>query len=598
MKIIISPDFNHRALQLLQKCKTLKWLHQIHSHFITSGLTNHTYPLSKLLVASSAIDVTYSVSVFNQISHPTIFLYNTFISSLLKTTDDHRRDVAFSLYRRILSTEGVEPNCYTFPSLIKSCFQHRWFECGKLLHCHLVKFIGVECDQFVLASLVNLYAKIGDLSSCRYIFEQISVPDLVTWNTVISAYACGRLASGCGDWDVGLSMDALYMFDEMQRRGVRPNEKTMVALISACAGVGALSQGVWAHAYLIKNDLEINVYVSTSLIDLYAKCGCLDLAYQMFVEMPNRDTLCYNAMIGGFAVHGCGRKALELFKRMSLDGLVPDDVTVMVVLSGCSHAGLVDEGYVIFESMDLVYGIEPKVEHYACLVDLLGRAGRLWEAEQCVNTMPMKPNAVVWRSLLGAARVHGSCEIGEVALENLIQLEPETSGNYVLLSNIYASMARVDDVKRVRKLMKDTAVDKMPGISLVDLNGVVHEFLMGDTTHPQSKEIYEKLEEMNHRLHEYGHKAKTKEVMFDIEQEDKESALSYHSERLAIAFAILSSDQPNSPPVRIIKNLRVCGDCHSSTELISKIYGREIIVRDRNRFHHFRDGACSCSGYW
>uniref|UniRef100_A0A7N0TEM1 Pentatricopeptide repeat-containing protein n=1 Tax=Kalanchoe fedtschenkoi TaxID=63787 RepID=A0A7N0TEM1_KALFE len=340
------------------------------------------------------------------------------------------------------------------------------------------------CDQFVLASLVNLYAKYGDMSTCRYIFNQISDPDLVTWNTVLTAYAGTPLAAGCGDWDVGFSMDALYTFHEMQRGQIRPDEKTMVAVISACANVGALRQGAWAHSYMLKNDLEMNVHVGTSLIDMYVKCGCLDAAYQMFVKMPKRDTLCFNAMIGGFAVHGYGQRALEVFERMNVEGLVPDDVTIVVVLCGCSHAGLVEEGYKIFDSMDGAYGIEPKVEHYACLVDLLGRAGRLSEAEQCVHTMPMKPNAVVWRSLLGAARVHGSLEIGEVALENLIQLEPETTGNYVLLSNIYANMDRFDDVKRVRKLMKDNAVDKMPGSCFVEMDGAIYEFLMGDPTCP------------------------------------------------------------------------------------------------------------------
>ncbi|KAK9289107.1 hypothetical protein L1049_017579 [Liquidambar formosana] len=203
--------------------------------------------------------------------------------------------------------------------------------------------------------------------------------------------------------------------------------------------------------------------------------------------------------------------------------------------------------------------------------------------------MPMKPNGILWRSLLGAARVHGNLEIGEVALKHLIQLEPETSGNYVLLSNMYARFNRWDDVRRVRKLMKDNGIEKMPGTSLIEIDGSMHEFLMGDRTHPRSNEIYLKLEEMSRRLQEYGHKPRTREVLFDIEEEEKEDALSYHSEKLAIAFALIASY--SSVPIRIIKNLRVCGDCHASTKLISKIYGREIIVRDRNRFHHFKDGT-------
>ena len=431
------------------------------------------------------------------------------------------------------------------------------------------------------------------MGACRYLFNQISKPDLASWNSILSAYVHN---SGAICEDVSLSLEVLTLFIEMQKSLIKANEVTLVALISACAELGALSQGAWAHVYVLKHNLKLNHFVGTALIDMYSKCGCLDLACQLFDQLPHRDTLCYNAMIGGFAIHGYGHQALDLFKKMTLEGLAPDDVTLVVTMCGCSHVGLVEEGCEVFESMKEVYGVEPKLEHYGCLVDLLGRAGRLREAEERVLNMPMKPNAVIWRSLLGAARVHGNLEIGEVVLKHLIQLEPETSGNYVLLSNMYASINRWDDVKRVRKLMKDHGINKVPGSSLVEVGGAMHEFLMGDKTHPRSKEVYLKLEEMSRRLHEYGHKPRTLEVLFDIEEEEKEDALSYHSERLAIAFALIASHP--CAPIRIIKNLRVCGDCHTSSKLISKIYEREIIVRDRNRFHHFKEGACSCSDYW
>ncbi|KAJ7979972.1 Pentatricopeptide repeat-containing protein family [Quillaja saponaria] len=226
------------------------------------------------------------------------------------------------------------------------------------------------------------------------------------------------------------------------------------------------------------------------------------------VQLPDRDTFCYNAMIGGFAIHGQGYQALDLYEKMKLERLVPHDVTFVVTMFTCSHVGLVEEGYVTFESMKKVYGVEPKLEHYGCLVDLLGRSGQLKQAKERVQEMPMKPNAILWRSLLGASRIHGNLEIGELALNQLIQLEPETSGNYVLLSNNYASIDRWDGVKRVRRLMKDHGINKTPGFSLVDISGDMHEFLMGDRRHPFSKEIYLKLEEMNIKLQEYGYKPK------------------------------------------------------------------------------------------
>lgn len=286
------------------------------------------------------------------------------------------------------------------------------------------------------------------------VFNQISEPDLAMWNALLSAYT-----------HANLSLEVLNGFNEMQESQKNPNEVTIVALIGACANLGALSQGIWAHAYVLRNNLVMNRFVGSALVDMYSKCGCVNLAYQLFDKLPERDTFCYNAMIGGFAAHGHGHHALELYKKMKFEGLVPDSATFVVTISACSHVGLVEEGCEMFKSMKAVHGIEPKLEHYGCLVDLLGRSGRLKEAEKVVQEMPMKPNAISWRALLGAARLHGNIEIGEVALKQLIQLEPETSGNYVLLSNMYASMNRWDDVKRVRTLMKYHGVNKTPGFS-------------------------------------------------------------------------------------------------------------------------------------
>eukprot|EP00257_Ricinus_communis_P015525 XP_015573462.1 pentatricopeptide repeat-containing protein At4g21065-like [Ricinus communis] len=329
---------------------------------------------------------------------------------------------------------------------------------------------------------------------------------------------------------------------------------------------------------------------------MYSKCGCLDIAYQVFDILSQRDTFCYNSMIGGFAIHGCGHRALGLYEKMKLESLVPDNVTFVVTMCACSHVGLVEDGCKIFESIKEVYGVEPTLEHYGCVVDLLSRSGRFKEAEEKVKNMPMKPNAILWRSLLAGARVHGNLEVGEFALKQLMDLEPETSGNYVLLSNMYASVNKWGDVKKVRKLMKDHGIIKTPGTSLVEIDGAMHGFIMGDKTHPLSKDIRLKLEEINRKLQEYGHKPRTKEVLFDIEEEEKEDALSCHSERLAIAFALMVAN--SNATIRIIKNLRVCDDCHASTKVISMVYNREIIVRDRNRFHHFKDGTCSCLDYW
>lgn len=307
------------------------------------------------------------------------------------------------------------------------------------------------------AGLVGFYANCGKLREARSLFDRIREPDLATWNTLLSAYA----NSGESENDE----EVLRLFVRME---VRPNEVSLVALIKSCASLGEFCGGVWAHVYLLKNNLTLNQFVGTSLIDLYSKCGCLSFARQVFDEMSERDISCYNAMIRGLAVHGFGQEAIVFYNNLISQGLIPDDATFVVTISACSHSGLIDEGLHIFHSIKAVYGIEPKVEHYGCLVDLLGRAGRLEEAEECIKKMPMKPNAMLWRSFLGSAQIHGDLERGEIALKHLVGLEFENSGNYVLLSNIYAGVNRWADVEKTRELMKDHRVNKSPGISTIN----------------------------------------------------------------------------------------------------------------------------------
>ncbi|XP_051134815.1 pentatricopeptide repeat-containing protein At5g43790 [Andrographis paniculata] len=597
----ISPRVEHPILHLLQKCKTFDTLKQVHAQMITSGLILHTYPVSRILHLSLTLaTLSYTMTIFNLVQNPTIFLYNTLISSLVQKGQVH---VSISLYNQILACPDHNPNSYTYPSLFKAFGARLLFRNGRTLHGHVLKFLDTPYDSFVQASLLNFYSRCGRIAVARYFFDQIRNPDLATWNSILSAYARNSTSSDLYG-STSSSMEALNLFSHMQMSLIKPNEVTLVALITACAELGAVGQGAWAHVYVLRNNLSLNRFIGTALISLYANLGCLNVAWQVFDELSQKDTLCFNAMIRGLAIHGHGLESLDLFKMMKREGFLPDDVTILAVMSACSHVGLVEEGLEHFESMVVDYRLEPKLEHYSCLVDLLGRAGLLEEAQERIATMPMKPNAIVWRSLLGAARVHGNVEMCEVALKKLVELEPETSGNYVLLSNVYACTNRWSDVKRVRQLMKDHGVDKMPGSSLVEVNGSVHEFLIGDKSHPRAGDIYSKLEEMNMRLQEFSHRPRTREVMFDIEEEEKEGALSYHSERLAIAFALLASDDDDddgsrrAPTIRIIKNLRVCVDCHSTTKLLSMVYKREIIVRDRTRFHHFSNGTCSCFDYW
>lgn len=522
---MVSPTVDHPILRLLRKCKTFNTFKQFHAQMITTGLILHTYPISRiLLVSSSLATLSYTLNIYNRAPNQSIFLCNTLISCL---TQKDQLKVALSIYVHILSNPNLNPNNYTYPSLFKALGAHQWFKHGQALHAHVLKFLYPPYDNFVQASLLNFYSKCGRIDIARYFFDQIREPDLATWNSILSSYS-SHLSENTSS-----SFEVLDLFRQMQKSLVVPNEVTLVALITACAELGALSQGTWAHIYVLKNKLSVNHFIGTALITLYANCGRLKLSQQLFNLLPNRDVFCFNAMIRALAIHGHGHEALDLFTVMKKDGFAPDDVTILAVMCACSHVGLVDEGRRYFEAMISVYGLEPKIEHYCCLVDLLGRAGHVKEAEERILAMSLKPNAVLWRSLLGAARVHEDLEIGEGALRKLVELEPESSGSYVLLSNMYSCMERWDDAKRVRRLMKDRGVDKMPGSSLVEVDGVMHEFLIGDKNHPRTDDIYEKLEEMNGKLKEFGYRARTRDVMFDIEEEEKEDAVSYHGERLA-----------------------------------------------------------------
>ncbi|XP_072996701.1 pentatricopeptide repeat-containing protein At5g43790-like [Typha latifolia] len=528
-----SPAFQQTPLfRLLETTpKTPSTFKQLHAHFITSGLANHTYPLSRLLLFSSSppiaslLGFSYSTTLLRLAPHPSTFLFNTLTSSLASHGETR---LALHLYSSLLEPFSPKPNSHTYPSLLKACASPPWIAYGLALHAQLVKFVADDAvDRFVHAALVGLYSRCGKIETCRKIFDQVSNPDTPTWNSILSAYA--RRAGEVGCYDSGV--ETLVLFERCQLSSIKPNEISVVAVISTCGDLEALGQGMWAHAFVRRSGLAINLFVATALIEMYSKCGRLDLAEQVFDGLPQRDTLCYNAMIRGLAIHGHGRRALGLLDRMRIEGARVDGVTMVVVMSACAHAGLVMEGRHFFDKMEEDFGITPKVEHYGCLVDLLGRAGQIEEAEEVICRMSMKPNAVMYRSLIGACRVHNKVYIGERLIKELIQLEPWHGGNYVLLSNIYSNINRWDDARKARKAMKERGIDKTPGSSLVEMDGIMHEFLTGDKSHPVSDEIYAMLQEIDKRLHECGHKPSTKNVLFDVEEEDKEDALTYHSGR-------------------------------------------------------------------
>lgn len=343
-------------------------------------------------------------------------------------------------------------------------------------------------------------------------------------------------------------------------------------------------------------NLEDNVYVATSMIDMYCKCGRLRTARNAFNRMKEKNVKSWSALIAGYGMHGRAMEALQVFYEMNLAGVKPNYITFVSVLAACSHAGLLDEGWYWFKAMEPRYCIQPGVEHYACMVDLLGRAGFLAKAYNLIEEMKVTPDFVVWGSLLAACRMHKNVELGEIAARNLFELDSTNCGYYVLLSNIYADAGRWEDVDKMRILMKNRGLSKPPGFSLLELKGRVHVFLVGDREHPQHEKIYAYLEELSVKLQIAGYVPNMTSDLHDVEEEEKGLTLRVHSEKLAVAFGVMNS-VPGST-IQVIKNLRICGDCHTTIKLIANIVNREIVVRDAKRFHHFKDGLCSCGDYW
>ncbi|OVA13601.1 Pentatricopeptide repeat [Macleaya cordata] len=465
-------------------------------------------------------------------------------------------------------------------------------------------------------AMINGYIKCGEIDAARDLFDKMPTQNVESWNILIAGYAkCGRLESSrkifnempeknVVSWSAMITAyaqgdhpkEALVLFDEMKNCNVKPNWKTIVSALSACAHLGALDRGKQIHRYVDQSKMKIDSIIATALIDLYAKCGCIENAVRIFDVLPSKDVFTWTAMIGGLAVNGHGEKALELFSQMKEAGVRPNEVTFVGVLCACSHGGFVEMAKEYFDSMRTIYGIQPQIEHYGCMVDILGRAGHLKEAVSFLESIPVKANSVLWGALLGACWIHGDAKIGEYVGDLVIELEPDDGGIYVLLSNIYATVGRWDDARNLRMRMKSKGLSKSPGRSSIEVQGTIHEFYVGDKLHPRTEEIYLMLDEINLRLRFVGYTPNTSYVLFDVENEEKEEAVSYHSEKLAVAFGLISMEA--GEPIRIVKNLRVCRDCHTALTFISQIFKRDIIVRDRNVFHYFRDGSCSCRDYW
>lgn len=504
----------------------------------------------------------------------------------------------------------VSPNSVTLVLMLSACSKLKDLDEGKNIYNYIKEGI-VEPNLILENALIDMFASCGEMDAAQGVFENMKTRDVISWTSIVTGFAnTGRIdlarkyfdqmperdyVSWTAMIDGYLRMnrfkEVLTLFREMQMSNVRPDEFTMVSILTACAHLGALELGEWAKTYIDKNKIKNDTFIGNALIDMYFKCGNVEKPTKIFNEMQKKDKFTWTAMIVGLANNGHGEEALTMFSNMLEASVTPDEITYIGVLCACTHVGMVAKGRKFFANMTIKHGIKPNVAHYGCIVDLLGRAGHLKEALEVILNMPLKPNSIVWGSLLGACRVHKNVQLAEVAAKEILELEPKNGAVYVLLCNIYAASKKWENLHKVRRLMMERGIKKTPGCSLMEMKGIVYEFVAGDQSHPQCKEIYAKLENMKQELINAGYSPNTSEVFLDVGEEDKETSLYWHSEKLAIAYALISLGP--GVTIRIVKNLRMCVDCHDMAKVVSKVYNREVIVRDKTRFHHFRHGLCS-----
>ncbi|KAK3165997.1 hypothetical protein QOZ80_1AG0040270 [Eleusine coracana subsp. coracana] len=597
---------------LFKACRALPLVRQLHAVAATSGAASDRFTANHVLLAYADLgDFPSAHVLFERIPKRNVMSWNILIGGYIKNGDlgtarklfDEMPDRNVATWNAMVAglanselnveglefflamrREGMQPDEFGLGSVLRCCAGLRDIMSGRQVHAYVVRS-GLDRDMIVGCSLAHMYMRCGFLGGGEAVLRALPSLNSVSCNTMIA----GRTQNGDTE-------GALEYFCMMRGAGVEANAATFVSAISSCSDLAALAQGQQVHAQAIKAGFDHVVPVMTSLVHMYSRCGCLADSERACCGYSGSDLVLSSAIISAYGFHGHGQKAVELFKQMINGGIEPNEVTFLTLLYACSHSGLKDEGMDCFELMTKAYGLQPSVKHYTCIVDLLGRSGCLNEAETLILSMPVCPDEVIWKTLLSACKTHKNFDMAERVATRVIELDPYDSASYVLLSNIRATSNRWEDVSKVRKTMREQNVKKEPGVSWVEFKGQVYQFCTGDKSHARQREIDQCLDEIMAKIRQCGYAPDMSMVFHDMEDEEKETSLVHHSEKLAIAFALLNL--PEGVPIRVMKNLRVCDDCHVAIKLMSKVIGREIVVRDVSRFHHFRDGNCSCGDYW
>ncbi|XP_072950403.1 pentatricopeptide repeat-containing protein At5g04780, mitochondrial-like isoform X1 [Typha angustifolia] len=509
-----------------------------------------------------------------------IVSWNTMIATYIHHGEDME---AMGLFLR-MHREGMPMSEFTLSSVLCACAAKCAVTECKQLHAIALKSV-MDSNVFVGTALLDVYAKCGMINDACRIFDKMSDKSSVSWSSMVAGYVQNDLHE-----------EALRLFRRAQKVGTELTPFTLSTCLSACASLAATIEGTQLHTIIVKTGFQSNIFVTTSLLDFYSRCGQIEKAYLVFADSEEKNIVLWNAMLTGFSKHARFWEAMILFEKMQQVGFHPNEVTYISVLSACSHTGLVEKGRHYFHLLMNDTKVHPNVLHYSCMVDILGRAGQIDESWNLIEKMPFKATASIWGSLLSSCRIHNNIKLAKIAAAHLFQLEPYNAGNHVLLSDACAASKNWDEVVMARKLLKESGAKKEMGKSWIEVKGKVHIFVVGERNHPRVNDIYAKVDDLANEMKKLAYKSNTQFELHDVREDAKEVLLMHHSEKLTLAFGLISL--PSRIPIRINKNIRICGDCHSFMKHASRITEREIIIRDINRFHHFKWGSCSCGDFW
>lgn len=571
------------VLAACAKTDNLSFTRSIHAYAIKAGFDMKiTFSNSLLDTYSKCGDMQGAVCVFQCMPDRSIVSWTSMLAGYARQGLYNEAVVLFHEMRK----KGIELDAFAVTSILHACASSGSLENGKKVH-EYIKESNMESSLFVSNALMDMYAKCGSMEDAKMVFfSRMKAKDIVSWNTIIGGFSKNNLPN-----------EALDLFVEMQNH-VRPDCVTITCILPTCASLAALDKGREIHGYIMRSGFSSDRFVCNALLDMYVKCGALLVAKLLFNKIASKDLVSWTTMIAGYGMYGFGTEAIATFNDMRQAGIMPDELSFTCILYSCSHSGSLDEGWKFFDIMRKEYGIEAKLEHYACMVDLLARAGRLLEAYKFIQKMPVQPDATVWAALLSGCRIHHDVKLAEEVADHIFELEPENTGYYILLANIYAEAEKWEEVKKMREKIGMYSLNKNPGYSWIEIKGKVEVFVSRDNSFPEAKRTRAFLKNLRKKMKEEGHSSRIRYALINDADDDREKEISLcgHSEKLAMAFGIMKL--PRGKVIRVTKNASVCGDCHEMAKFMSKSLGREIVLRDSNRFHYFRDGSCSCRDYW